>query len=154
MVSFLLLYTLCWSLYLIQYLTLVSFTLLFLPTPIPYNGHFLIPLYLVLVSLPTLIPCNGSFQTPLPGAGLFTYSNTLQWFLSNSCTWCWSFYLILYLVLVSFVLLYHTLISILLLYLVLVFLPPYTGLFHPPVPCTGLFTHSYTLHWSISHFST
>ena len=46
---------LCWSFYLLPYLTLDSFT----------------PLYLVLVFLPTPIPYTGLFHTPLPGAGLF-----------------------------------------------------------------------------------
>ena len=140
--------------------------------------------YTLFYLLSTHIPYNGLFLTPLPCAGLFTYSSTFQWSLSYSYTpcvailstsiplvsshsstlcWylylltlvyfllfytlCWSFYLLLYLTLDSFTPLY----------LVLVILPtpiPYTGLFHTPLLCPGLFTYSYTLHWSILHSST
>ena len=67
---------LCWSFYLLPYLTLDSFTplylvLVFLPTPIPYTGLFQTPLPLM-VSLPTPIPYTCLFHTPQPGAGLFT----------------------------------------------------------------------------------
>ena len=96
-----------WSLYPLLYLTLVSFTLL----------------YLVLVFLPSSIPYTGLFHPPLPCTGLFTHSYTLYWSLSNSSTWCWSFYLILYLVLVFFLLLYLS---------------------------AGLLTYSYTIHLSLS----
>ena len=67
---------LCWSFYLLPYLTLDSFT----------------PLYLVLVFLPTPIPYTGLFQT---FNGLLTHSYTLHLSISHSSTWCWSFYLIL-----------------------------------------------------------
>ena len=143
MVSFLLIYTLCC--YLIYFYTFGLFSLLYLvlvslPT---HTGLFLTLLHLVLVFLPTLIPYTGLFHTPLLSSGHFTYSYTLHWSLSHPSTLSWSLYLLLHLTLVHFTLLY----------LVLVFLPssiPYTDLFHPPLPCTGLSTHSYTLHWSLS----
>ena len=84
-------------------------------------------LYLSVGPLPTPIPYTGIFLTPLPCAG-------------------WSFYLLLCLTLISFTpsTLYWSLYPLLpctgLFHnLVLVFLPsfiPYTGLFHPPLPCT------------------
>ena len=134
----------------IPYTGLISlsyFMLVSLPTVLSDTGLFLTPLHLVLVFLPTLIPYTGLFHTPLLSSGHFTYSYTLHWSLSHPSTLSWSLYLLLHLTLVHFTLLY----------LVLVFLPssiPYTDLFHPPLPCTGLSTHSYTLHWSLSHSST
>ena len=145
-------YTPCAGLFhLLLYLTLVSFTplyivLVFLPTPIPCIGLFHTPLpfsglyltlvpftllYLVLVFLPNYKPYVGLFCTPLPYCWS-TFSYTVHCFLSYSSTLCWSFYLLLCL----------TLVSLTLLYLVLVSLPtpiPYTGLFHIPLPGAGLF---------------
>ena len=124
-------------------------------------------LYLVLVFLPNILPFNGLFLTPLHLVLLFYLLLYLTLVSSHSPTLCWSLYLLFYLTLVSFLLLYTlcwsfylplylTLDSFTPIYLVLVFLStptPYTGLFHTPLPCTGHLTHSYTLHWSLSHSS-
>ena len=125
--------------------TLVSYTplffvLVFLPTPIPYTGLFLF-LYLVLDFLPNSIPNTGLVLNPLPCVGLLPTSIP-NWSLSCSSTLFWSFYLLLYLTLVSFLLLYLVLVCYLLLYLTLVFLTLlYLLLVFLPnsIPCVGLF---------------
>ena len=146
-----------WSLNLIIFLVLVSFLLLdlvlvsftllylvlvFLPNYIPCVGQLLYrtlisftPLYFVLVSLSTPIPYTKSLS-PSSTFHLSLYPLlTLHWYLSHSSTWCWSFYKMLYLVLVSFLLPYRALVS----------LPapiPYTG--HLSLSVSYLIN---TLHW-------
>ena len=133
--------TLCWPLYLLGYLTLVSFSLLylvlvFLPYLMPFTGLF--PTSIPCVDLSTSIPYSGLFLTPLPCAGLLP--TRLPWLVAFS---------LLYLVLVSYLLLYLVLVSFSLPTLWCLFNYSYTvhwSLSYSSTHCAGLFTYSYTLH--------